>query len=355
VQRSAGLTVTRKLKRGLRSAADRAARLSGILARRERRQAVDLTVLTYHRVLPDEHCAQYPFPSLAMPESVFAEQVRWLAANVEVLPLVEALEQLHRERNRAPRTRPLLALTFDDGYRDSSEIAAGVLGTAGLRATFFVTTGFVGTEKLLWFDRAALLIAALPESSRREVHAQVCGPSAPGELPAPGSDGAAWVRAFKRCRPAQRRSLLEALESSAGGAPPSDGFQAMSVAELLGLQRSGHEIGSHTVSHELLSQLDDAELELELRGAQQALAGWMGSGVPGFCYPNGTHDARVSAAVARAGHAYACTTEQGTFRTGSDPMRVPRVDVVTDRVTDSCGRFDATAFRRELCNLYRRA
>jgi peptidoglycan/xylan/chitin deacetylase (PgdA/CDA1 family) len=337
-------------RRRLRSAVDQAARLSGILGLRERASARGLTVLTYHRVLTETRSAAYPFPSLAMPLGAFREQVRWLASHNEVLPLTQALER-NQERRRP--ARGLLTLTFDDGYHDAAENAAEVLEESGLRGTFFVTTGFVGTRELLWFDRAVLLFAELPESERREIVLQICGADFLDRLPRPGASPGTWTAVLKRCSPSRRRAILSALESAAGGAPAVDGYQAMSVADLQGLHARGHEIGSHTVSHPLLPELDEVALQGEVDGARDTLAAWLGTRVPGFCYPNGDCDARVVAAVSRAGHRHACTTRGGIHRPGDDPFLIRRVDVVPDRALDAARRFEATAFRRELCGLYR--
>jgi peptidoglycan/xylan/chitin deacetylase (PgdA/CDA1 family) len=127
------------------------------------------------------------------------------------------------------------------------------------------------------------------------------------------------------------------------------------VDELVELHRNGHEIGSHTVSHPLLSKLHAEGMRGEVALARGRLSEWLGGDVPGFCYPNGDFDARVVAAVARAGHSYACTTRSGIHRAGDDPFTIRRVDVVPDRTLDGARRFDETAFRRELCGLYRRA
>lgn len=337
------------IKRGLRSTADRAARMSGILAHRERGSARDLTVLTYHRVLPEVRCAGYPFPSLVMPLGAFRAQVRWLAEQGDVLPLGLALER-HGEKAR----RPVFALTFDDGYHDSRDIVAEVLEDAGVRGTFFVTTGFIGTDELLWFDRAVLLFSAVGERARREVVRQVCDERQAGELPEAQSDCATWTRYLKRFTPGDRAAVLSALELSAGGSPPKDGFRSMSVAQVVELHRRGHEVGSHTVSHAMLPDLDDAALRDEVEGSRENLSSWLGADVPGFCYPDGSHDERTVAAVVRAGHAYACTTRDGVHPQGGDPYHIPRVDVPPQRVTDGSRHLDLTAFRRELCGLYRR-
>jgi peptidoglycan/xylan/chitin deacetylase (PgdA/CDA1 family) len=337
------------LKRGLRSTADHAARISGILARRERVSSRDLLVLTYHRVLPEARCADYPFPSLAMPLGAFRAQVRWLAEHGEVLPLARALERVGERAHR-----PVFALTFDDGYDDSREFVAEALEEAGVRGTFFVTTGFIGQAALLWFDRAALLFSSVGERARCEVVRETCGDHHAADLPPTGSDGATWTRYLKRLTPMDRAAVLTELERAAGGAPPTDGFRPMSVADVSELHRRGHEIGSHTVSHAMLPELDDRALRDEVEASRETISTWLGAAVPGFCYPDGSHDGRSVAAVTRAGHAYACTTRDGVHRLGGDPYRVPRIDVAPQRVTDGSRRLDLTAFRRELCGLYRR-
>jgi peptidoglycan/xylan/chitin deacetylase (PgdA/CDA1 family) len=323
--------------------------LLGILERRERNAARGLTVLTYHRVLEAERSAAYPFASLAMPIGAFREQVRWFAAHYEVLPLAQALE---RNQSTARAARPLLALTFDDGYSDADD-AAEVLEKAGFRGTFFVTTGFVGTRGLLWFDRAVLLFAELPERARREIVLQICGAENVDRLPSAGSSPARWTAHLKNRGLAQRAAILDALERAAGGPPAVDGYQALSAAQLRALHARGHEIGSHSVTHALLPELDDVALRGEVVGARDALSAWIGVTVSGFCYPNGDCDARVVAAVARAGHRYACTTRDGLHRPGDDPFLIRRVDVVPERTLDGSRHFSATALRREMCGLYR--
>jgi peptidoglycan/xylan/chitin deacetylase (PgdA/CDA1 family) len=149
-------------------------------------------------------------------------------------------------------------------------------------------------------------------------------------------------------------AILDALEAAVGGMPAADGYRGLSVSQLVDLHRRGHEIGSHTVTHPILPALDDAALAREIADARRALAGWLGTDVAGFCYPNGDHDERVVARVARAGHAYACTTLDGIHYPGDDPFRIRRVSMVSDRVAVGVRRFDPTAFRRELCGLYRR-
>jgi peptidoglycan/xylan/chitin deacetylase (PgdA/CDA1 family) len=46
-----------------------------------------------------------------------------------------------------------LSITLDDGYRDNFEVAAPILRKLGLPATFFVTTGFIGSQTVAFWDQ----------------------------------------------------------------------------------------------------------------------------------------------------------------------------------------------------------
>jgi len=47
----------------------------------------------------------------------------------------------------------MVAITFDDGYADNVKLAVPVMDALGLRATFFVVAGLIGTDGELWYDR----------------------------------------------------------------------------------------------------------------------------------------------------------------------------------------------------------
>jgi peptidoglycan/xylan/chitin deacetylase (PgdA/CDA1 family) len=71
----------------------------------------------------------------------FARQLQWLARWRRVVPLAETL--------RAPASRNLVAITFDDGYRDNLTVALPLLEKFQLPMTLFVTAGFIGREGYL--------------------------------------------------------------------------------------------------------------------------------------------------------------------------------------------------------------
>lgn len=89
-------------------------------------------VLLYHRVndaLRD---------SVTVGVKQFEDHVRYLAQHHEIVRLEDVVSSEAKERGR-----PLVAITFDDGYLDNYENAAPILARYGVHATFFVSTDHI--------------------------------------------------------------------------------------------------------------------------------------------------------------------------------------------------------------------
>jgi peptidoglycan/xylan/chitin deacetylase (PgdA/CDA1 family) len=301
-----------------------------------------ITVLIYHRVLEDAECADYPFPSLVMPRSLFEAQVAYLAEHSRVLPVHDAL----REVGVSPRpSKPLVSLTFDDGYADNFDIVAPLLEAKGLRGTFFITAGAVRARKPLWYDRAAEHWALLSGPKLREAASHALDAGAMRF-----DTRSAWIESLKALPNDRRVATLEALEKAGDGdvlrCPLMTSDQVRQLAE------RGHEIGSHTLWHPILTTMSRNEREGEIEGAKQLLEEWTRREVLGFCYPNGSFDAEVVRQLGEVGHEYACTTLPGRNDQGTDRFELRRIDITADRVADAEGRFDLLGFRSEICMMH---
>jgi peptidoglycan/xylan/chitin deacetylase (PgdA/CDA1 family) len=97
----------------------------------------------------------------------------------------------------------------------------------------------------------------------------------------------------------------------------------MSWDELREVAASGVEIGGHTVSHPHLTRLTDAELDRELGESKQRIEDELGRPARLLAYTYGEHDARVHAAVRRAGYAAAFAQWPGS--SPRNPFALPRV------------------------------
>jgi peptidoglycan/xylan/chitin deacetylase (PgdA/CDA1 family) len=94
--------------------------------------------------------------------------------------------------------------------------------------------------------------------------------------------------------------------------------------ELACLAAAGWEIGSHSLTHPRLTQLEDDALDRELRSSRETIENMLESSCRSIAYPYGASDERVLAAAARAGYTAGCTT-RGTL--SADALGWPRVGI----------------------------
>lgn len=322
-----GVTATRVLAQGLaRSGLPALARR----VRRLRRQPGRAFVLMYHRVADTEG-----YVVDCVPPAAFDAQLSLLRARAQVVPLRRLVERLQKPE---PLVEDLAAITFDDGYRDNLDIALPILEQHGLPATVFVTTRFVDgslrpLDERLFSAFETLWQHRTPPADAASVRANGTGPLVETALANPGS--LATVRKLraqlKREPPEATERLVRDLEELAGDRGLRRSMLDWDAVRTLA--QRGVEIGSHTVSHALLSALSPEQAARELRDSKERIEREIGQPVLGFAFPNGHRGDFTTQHVAmlkQAGYAYACTAEWGANRPGGDPYRLRRIGVGAD-------------------------
>jgi peptidoglycan/xylan/chitin deacetylase (PgdA/CDA1 family) len=307
-----------------------------------------LTVATFHRVLPERERRAYPFPSLVVTPEELAWFVGFFQRYYEIDTLIRALGRW-LDGESAPR--PFLAITFDDGQADNYTYARPVLDGAGVRASFFVPASHVEDGALLWHDRLGFATQTALERRSSGVweFLQSHGLATDGD---PRQTLDVLANAFKKLATVRREQEIERVREIAGASAAPDWAGMMSWDQLRDLSRAGHEIGSHSLTHPILPQHADAELEHEVAGSKALLEERLQLEVSSFCYPNGDYDARVADAVARAGYRLAVTTGGGPNRRGKPLFELGRCDMVSDHVARRDGHPSATTLAWRLSGLY---
>jgi peptidoglycan/xylan/chitin deacetylase (PgdA/CDA1 family) len=87
----------------------------------------------------------------------------------------------------------------------------------------------------------------------------------------------------------------------------------------------GMAVGSHTLSHPRLSQIDRLQMRREIEASKATLEDRLGLAIAHLCFPYGDHDAECVAAAAAAGYATAVTTERGRVHRGRSLFALPRL------------------------------
>jgi GT2 family glycosyltransferase/peptidoglycan/xylan/chitin deacetylase (PgdA/CDA1 family) len=101
-------------------------------------------------------------------------------------------------------------------------------------------------------------------------------------------------------------------------------LDSKAIAEL---DHLGYEILSHTVSHCNLTQVNHADLKMELCESKHALEQILGHKVDGIAYPHGACNATVCQAAAEAGYQFGFSIEPRTVCQSANPLRIGRFKV----------------------------
>ena len=295
-------------------------------------------VLMYHRVAPLDGDVY----GLAVEPSNFITHVEHLARIGGVVPLHAALDAT---------IAPQIAITFDDGYADNALLAAPLLASAGLPATYFITTGLLGRRRF-WWDRIASAL-----SPRAELPHGI-DVSVGGRLLWLALDDAEARRTslrfvHRRLRQLPPDELLETVDDLLAQVDVSAAHfddETMSVDELRSMAAlPGVDIGAHTRTHVQLREHPVDIQRAEIGGSLADLAKLLGQRTNSFAYPfgNATAVGRTAVRLVReAGCDIACTTEHGVATQRSKPHEIPRVNVGNWTGEDFATRIAALAASR---------
>jgi peptidoglycan/xylan/chitin deacetylase (PgdA/CDA1 family) len=272
----------------------------GVCGRDERPVA---RILFYHGT-PRRHAA------------ALERQLRWLKRRFRVVPLRSVVAAA---RDGGPVGNQL-ALTFDDGLRSNVAVAYPILHKLALPATFFVCPGLVERAGWLWTHETRCRLVRLAPETRRELAAEL---GVPGEIEP-------FVGWMKTLAPGARLRVEERLRAATPAFTPTaqerEDFDLASWRELRRLDSALVSIGSHTLTHSILTVAPPDEVELEVRESRRLLEDGLQRPVDLFAYPNGDHDAATAACVRRHYRA-AVTASSGWVSRGADAHRLPRLVV----------------------------
>ncbi len=231
---------------GLRFVCGRIARLAGSKPPR-------VTVVLYHRVNDELR------DSVTVGVAQFDRQMALLRRHCQIVSIEDVVAG---NLPRASR-RPVVCVTFDDGYKDNFTNARPILLKHRVPASFFVATGLIGTAREFAHDR--------------------------------------------------QKGIF--------------GLENMNWDDLRRMRAEGFVIGSHTVNHIDCAKEPGDTVSLELADSMAALKRELGCERVIFAYPFGGRHNMTPEALARvkqAGYVGCLSAYGGTNRDGVDPFDVRR-------------------------------
>lgn len=278
-----------------------------------------LTILMYHRVMAHAD----PMRPGEIYASLFEVQMKYVAKHFHVMSLAAAVAGL--KNNDLPARA--CCITFDDGYADNLTVALPVLQRAGLPATVFVSTGYLGGARMFNDTVIDTISACRHQSIDLREHGM-------GLLPlASIADRLLAVKSLlgvlRYVVPAKRDAMVQAVVAAAGQ-PQLDSGLMLSAEQLKLLSGAGIAIGGHTVTHAILNTLDQLDAESEIARGRAEIENITDQQVCHFAYPNGRPVRDYAPAhcdmLRRLGFTAAVTTAPGSATaTDFDPFQLPRL------------------------------
>ena len=282
------------------------------------------TILLFHRVHPARDILWDP-----MDPKLFEKLMRFVSEKYEVLPLKELC--LNNNRSK----KPLLSITFDDGFKDFTEYALPILDKYNLHSTMYVVTDCVENDLPTW---TYILDYLFFHTRKLEIsffdYGEDCREFALYQ----------WVskkeqvlyckkfkQALKKIDSHRRTKIIDFFKSQFDDVDIPSGLM-LSWQELKSIDKSKVDIGSHTISHPPLATInDEEELMTEIKNSGEIIKRQLGISPVSISYPVGSYNDKVKMLSSKAGYKIGLAVDQKIYNTTRhDLFAVPRIDLYND-------------------------
>ena len=270
-------------KRGLASQVVVRSGLSWLLRKKHSRNTV--VVLNYHRI-GDPSSSPFDRGVFSATPETFDWQMGFLKRECQVLTPTDLCNELSLVGDN------FVLVTFDDGYRDNHDVALPILQSHGMKATFFIATGYIDNPHVPWWDEIAWMIRSSPHAG---LQASMLMPvNVTFDPPQRRRAIDQVLSVYKKLPGDATRQFMEDLASACGtGRCPAElGRDLWMTWDMIrNLRDAGMTIGGHTVNHPILSQLPRFQQEEEILGCSRRLSEELKRPTRFFAYPRGKLDA----------------------------------------------------------------
>lgn len=288
-------------------------------------------ILMYHRVVrsreQDRNMIQ---PGMFVTQETFGKHLAFLKKEFSIITLDEMVLRIARGQS----VSRCCAITFDDGWKDTYDVAFPILKKYQVPVSVFLASGYIGTEKWFWPEDLAWCLENLLKRDAWDAETDGLINSL---MPVVNSSNKknrtdliddAIVR-VKKYRPEKRNALLAAMREALPGR--SRERLMMSWDEAAEMHKSGLvSFGAHTVNHIYLDQMGQDTARLEISSSKKVIEDHLGVPVTLFAYPNGNYTPQMIGMLEQSGFLGAVTTKRGYVDKNTPLMEMPRIAMHDD-------------------------
>ncbi|MEI2773427.1 MAG: polysaccharide deacetylase family protein [Candidatus Competibacter sp.] len=289
-----------------------------------------VTVLMYHRIIQEDNIV---FSGLKI--SDFKEQMYWLKRHCVIINP----EDFDKALRGGYGKKPVILITFDDGYHDYYTNAYPILDELQIPAVVFLATSYMDKAELIWTDAISWAIQNTPFS-------KITGPwKANQNQIIPLNTSSDRNRFITECKnllksvPNTYRLVLQQQLFNILGVDPNNSNiqrQMLNWDEVRATMKLTC-FGGHTHTHPILSQLDNQSAEDEIRTCRDRIYQETGIMPRYFAYPNGrtidfTKDTKDI--LKKYGFDLAFSTIEGVHTLNMDRYAIRRIPTSVNNLAD---------------------
>jgi peptidoglycan/xylan/chitin deacetylase (PgdA/CDA1 family) len=274
----------------------------------------------YHSI-PNPATVPWIDPRNTMTPECFERQMAFLSRARNVVSLTALADMLDGGHDPDPGT---VVITFDDGYRDTLEVAAPILERYRLPATLFLPTAYINRAQTQWVDQ--LYCAFLYRTCQQFVVDETHFDLATGDQAA-----AAYEELVRRCiiaLPMERAEILASVNAqlAPAQAPPRLTMDWNEVRYL----RDNYplfELGVHTSEHLDLTAHDELVIRADMMSAVADFDREIGVVPLHVAFPyNRSNDISQHVIAALGFRTALATSTNPLIHVGNNPYALPRIE-----------------------------
>lgn len=290
-----------------------------------------LTIFLYHGVTGTESVGIENYSGKHCPNKEFVRQMRYIKDHCSVLTMDEVATHY---KTQTPFPKNSAAITFDDAFRNVATVATPILTELQLPATFYLTTGFIGTKRMFWVD---MLEDCINRTTCSEIAVPLGEETRTFLLTSIESrkDALQAIKSYcKNVSSQETNRIVEHIKEVAAIEPAvesSPNYEKLSWDEVVTLGKNPLWIlGGHSVDHHILAALPVDVMQQEIEESISALSMRLGRPIFHYSYPEGGkqhYNDQVIAQLKKAGIICCPSAVDGVNTLDDDLFHLKRVMV----------------------------
>jgi len=242
-----------------------------------------LYCFNYHRI-GDHNESDFDPNVFSCTEAQFEKHVTFYNQHFTVISVEQLIEMYNKNQ---PLDKKYALITFDDGYIDNYSLAFPILKRLNTPAAFYIATDYLDDPHIPWWDEIAWIIRHSKQTviklSNWNEAIDIANLSVKHQI-------RAILKAIKKDQSRTMEDKIQELSQVCDAEMPAEIRESqlfVNWQQVEEMANSGMHIGSHTMSHNILSHLEDDAQHHEVSQSKSIIEKHIGKPVTSIAYPVG--------------------------------------------------------------------